>query len=726
MFSNRNRYFAFLLTIFFLTTATAQNKLLTVDDLFDPEKRVNFNGNPPAGMVWLDGVSYLQRGRRVNAVTGQSEPFYDTEKMQAALQKLPGVNAESAKQLSGGRFMMNGARTAALINFANDLFYYKFGSDEAVRLTNSAEDEVGEEFSPDGRQVSFVRNYNIHVVDVATQRERSLTSDGNSKLFNGRLDWVYQEEVYGRGDFKAYWWSPDSSRIAYLQLDESEVKDFTVVDHIPNQQNLEIYAYPKSGMPNPSVRLGLVNSVGGSTMWVDLFRYQGFEPILNRVTWTPDSARLLFMITNREQTWMDVNFVDPRSGKYSTAFRETSKAWVEADNVTLPRWLKDGSFLWLSERDGWKHIYHYSADGKMLKQITSGKWEARTLHGADEVGGWIYFSGTERSHIGGDVYRIRMDGSGLQRLTDTPGSHAANFDPTFKHFIDMWSDAMTPGQVRLHSSDGKLVRVIDENKVDKLKEYKLSKPEFMQVKTRDGFMMEAMMMKPVDFDPAKKYPVYIQTYAGPHAPQVRNGWGGPTTMWHQMLAQKGYIIWICDNRSASGKGLESAWTIYKNFGELELRDIEDGISYLKSQPWVDGSRIGINGWSFGGYMTAYALTHSTSFKVGIAGAPVTDWHLYDTIYTERYMGTPQNNPEGYEKSSVIKAAKNLSGKLLLIHGTIDDNVHMQNSIQFIYELEKAGKPFQFMIYPKSRHGVADPRLVKHMREMMLNFILNNL
>jgi dipeptidyl-peptidase-4 len=239
--------------------------------------------------------------------------------------------------------------------------------------------------------------------------------------------------------------------------------------------------------------------------------------------------------------------------------------------------------------------------------------------------------------------------------------------------------------------------------------------------------MEAMMIKPPDFDPKKRYPVFIHTYAGPHAPQVRNAWNnGMGNMWHQLLAQKGYIVWICDNRSASGKGVESTWTIYRNFGELELRDIEDGVAYLKSLPYVDGSRIGINGWSFGGYMTAYALTHSTSFKIGISGAPVTDWHLYDTIYTERYMGTPQNNPEGYEKSSVVNAAKNLSGKLLLIHGTIDDNVHMQNSIQFIYALQKAGKQFEVMFYPKSRHGFSDPQLVKHMREMMLKFILQNL
>jgi dipeptidyl-peptidase-4 len=280
--------------------------------------------------------------------------------------------------------------------------------------------------------------------------------------------------------------------------------------------------------------------------------------------------------------------------------------------------------------------------------------------------------------------------------------------------------------VRLLKADGSLARLINENKIDALKQYRLAKPEFLQVKTRDGFVMEAMMIKPPDFDPSKKYPVMSFTYSGPHAPQVRNGWGGQTYMWHQLLAQKGYIIWICDNRTASGKGVESAWPVYRNFGELELRDLEDGLSWLKSQPYVDGSRIGLWGWSYGGFMTSYALTHSNSFKIGIAGGSVTDWRLYDSIYTERYMGTPQNNPEGYIKSAPRLAAKDLNGKLLLIHGTMDDNVHMQNTIQFAYELQKAGKPFQLMLYPKSRHGVTDPYLVKHMRAMMTDFILANL
>lgn len=723
------RFLFFLAALLFLNPfASAQDRLLTLDDLYDPEKRVNFSGNPPLGLTWFDDRHYLQGAGKVNGLSGEAAPLFDAAKMEAAFAKLPGLSADDAKQIVARAELLpqlNNARTAVLINYANDLFYYRLRSDEAVRLTNNADEEFVEEFSPDGKMVSFVKNYNIYVVDIATRRERQLTLDGNPKLFNGRLDWVYQEELYGRGNFKGHWWSPDASKIVYLQLDEAKVRDFTIVDQIPNQTELEVYPYPKSGMPNPLVKLGVVNVTGGATRWMDLSGYQAVEPLIPRVSWKPDGKEIVFSISNREQTWMDLNFADPATGKIITAFRETSGPWVGTDDDHGPYWLKDGSFLWFSERTGWKHLYHYTADCKQHRAVTSGKWEARALHGIDETNGWVYFSGTERSPIGGDVYRIKLDGAGLQRLTEAPGTHNASFNPSLSHFIDAWSDATTPPQVRLHSSDGKLVRVIDENKVAALSQYKLSKPEFLQVKTRDGFAMEAIMIKPPDFDPKKKYPVFQHTYGGPHAPQVRNAWGRDF-MWHQLLAQKGYIVWICDNRSASGKGIESAWPVYKNLGDLELRDLEDSVVYLKTLPYVDGSRIALNGWSYGGYMTAFALTHSTMWKIGIVGAPVTDWHLYDTIYTERYMATPQNNPGGYEKSSVVKAAKNLNGKMLLIHGSIDDNVHLQNSIQFIYELQKAGKQFEFMPYPKSRHGVTDPRLVKHMREMMLKFIVENL
>ena len=733
---NHTRLTIALLFLALIPSVRAQNKQLTIDDIFDQQKRVNFSGTP-SNPRWLkDGAHYIVASKernafprllKVDAVTGKSEPFYDAAKMEAAFAALPGIGKEAAHRLANQTsYGMNPAESGVLINFANDLFYYEFGSDRAIRLTHNPDEEVGEAFSPDGRMVSFVRGGNLYVEDLSMQRrERALTRDGSDKILNGRLDWVYQEELYGRGNFGAYWWSPDSTKITFLRLDESPVPDFPVVDHIPIGQRLELTPYPKAGDPNPLVKLGVVDSAGGDTTWVDTGKYMPEDLLIVRVGWFPDGKKVWFQAQNREQTFLDLNSADADDGKTANLFRETSNAWVEVVDEGL-RWLKDGSFLWLSSRDGWEHIYHYSVDGKLIAQVTKGNWDVRSLDEVDEGKGTIYFAGMEHSAIASHEYAIKLDGSGLARLTMNEGTHRASFNSNASHFIDSWSDVNTPTQVRLYDSMGKLVRMIDENKVDALSQYKLGKVEFMNVKTRDGFTMEAMMIKPPDFDPAKKYPVWSYTYSGPQAPQVRNSWGGTTFMWHQMLAQKGYIIWMCDNRTASNKGVQSAWPLYKNFGELELRDLEDGFSWLKSQPYVDGSRIGLWGWSYGGYMTSYALTHSQTFKIGIAGGTVSDWRNYDTIYTERYMKTPQNNPDGYWKSSPVHFAKDLHGKLLLVHGAIDDNVHMANTIQFLYELQKAGKQVQLMVYPKSRHGVTDPVLVKHMRQMMTDFILGNL
>lgn len=734
----RKRSFAFFIltvVLFHAAIVLAQEKLLTIDDIFDPAKRVNFSGTP-ANPRWLkDGIHYIvvskdrtasPRLLKVNAITGKSEPFYNAVRMEAAFDALSGIGKDVAKRLANQTtYQMNPEETAVLINQSNDLFLYEFGSDRAVRLTNNPEEEVGEGFSPDGKMIGFVRGNNLYVEDIATQRERALTRDGNAKVLNGRLDWVYQEEVYGRGNFGAYWWSPDSTRIAFLRIDEHPVPEFTVVDQIPLDQTVEVTPYPKAGDPNPTVKLGVANAAGGDVHWVDTYKYQPDDLLIVRVGWMPDSKKVWYQAQNRIQSFLDLNSANPDDGKSSTMFREKTKAWVEAIDDGM-RWLKDGTFLWLSDRSGWRHLYHYAADGKLIKQVTDGDWDVRSLDEVDEGKGTIYFSGTEHSYIAPHEYAIKLDGSGMTRLTSAEGGHRASFNSNASLLVDFWNDVNTPQQVRLYDSAGKLVRVIDENKVDALKQYKLGKVEFMNVKTREGFTMEAMMIKPPDFDASKKYPVMSYTYSGPQAPQVRNAWGGTTYMWHQMLAQKGYIIWICDNRTASSKGVQSAWPVYKNFGELELRDLEDGFAWLKTQPYVDGSRIGMWGWSYGGYMTSYALTHSQTFKIGIAGGTVSDWRNYDTIYTERYMDTPQDNPEGYRKSSPLHFAKDLHGKLLLIHGAIDDNVHMANTVQFLYELQKAGKQVQFMIYPKSRHGVTDPVLVKHMRQMMTDFIVGNL
>ncbi|MGQ0735942.1 MAG: S9 family peptidase [Acidobacteriota bacterium] len=708
----------------------AQTRLLTLEDLYDPQKRIDFSGGAPAGLTWLTDAHYVwprpgDQGRvdwvKVEAATGNVSPLFDAAKMRAAFDALPGMRADDVEHLPRDPgLVMNGSRTAMVVSIGDDLYYFPFTSDRAFRLTFDPHPEKELSFSPDGRQVAFVRQHNLFVVNVEQQRqERQLTRDGHAQLLNGQLDWVYQEEIYGRGNYRGYWWSPDSSHLAFLQLDERPVPEFTIVDHVSERQRLEIGDYPKAGDPNPVARLGLVPVIGGDVRWVDLAKYAPQEFLIVDVGWTPDSRRVVYQVQNREQTWLDLNVVTLDGRSPTTLLRETTKAWVDVNGP--PTWLKDGSFLWISDRAGWKHVYRHRADGSLAGPVTKGSWEVRRVHGVDEQGGWLYFSATERSHIGLDVYRVRLDGSGLARVSNRAGTHQASFSPSLSHYIDRWSDLHTPPQVRLHTADGAEVRVIHESKIPQLAEFRLSKPELMQVKTRDGFVMEAMLIRPANFDSSRRYPVMQFTYGGPGAPLVRDAWGGQTSMYYQLLAQHGIAVWVCDNRLASGKGAESQWPSYKNFGELELRDVEDGLTSLKKQKWVDASRIGLDGWSFGGFMVAYALTHSTSFALGIAGGSVTDWSLYDSIYTERFMLMPQNNPEGYRKSAPIAAAKNLHGRLLLIHGAIDDNVHMQNTARFAYELQKAGKSFRLMTYEKSRHGLTDPELVAHLRREMFDF-----
>ena len=709
---------------------------LSIDNIFDPKQKVNFSGAPQSGFVWIDDTTVTwprtdESGTVVEQVlldtqTGKQRSLLDPKKLEAAARKIDGVTDDEAKALPLLRtWNFSHDKRSVLISLKNDLYLYALDSGSLTRLTSAAGDEEEPSFSPDGKSIVFVRKNNLFVLDTATQHERQLTTDGNDNLLNGIFDWVYQEEIYGRGNFHAYWWSPDSSAIAYIQLDEHAVHRFTIPDHIPYLQKVEEELYPKAGDPNPIARLFTVKTAGGEPREVSTERYRSADPLIVDVSWSPDSSKVMYQIQNREQTWLDLNAADVRAGgEPKTLFRETTKAWVDVNGS--PSWLKDGSFLWLSERSGFKHLDHYAADGTLIKHITSGRWEVRTLHGADKANQWIYFSGTERSVLGSDAYRMHLDGSGMKRLTEKAGSNNVSFNPSMTRFINNWSDVETPSQVSLLRNDGTQLRIIDRNDQPLVRQYRTSRPEFLQVKTRDGFMMEAMMVKPPDFDPSKKYPVYEFTYSGPHAQSVRNGWSGRNYLWFQLVASQGVIVWVCDNRSASGKGAESAWTSYKNFGPGELRDLEDGLKWLESQPYVDSSRVLLDGWSFGGYMTSYALTHSTMWSAGISGGTVTDWRDYDSIYTERVMLTPEHNPEGYQNSAPRFAAKNLHGNLLLLHGTIDDNVHLQNTIQFVYELEKAGKQFRMLLYPKSKHGVSDPALVKQMRTAMLGFLRENL
>jgi dipeptidyl-peptidase-4 len=705
---------------------------LTLETIYDPASRVSFSGVPMPEVTWADDNTYILRQRtprgaewvRVDAASGRSTPLFDADRMEAAIAALPDTGRAEARLLArSAELVFNPSKTAALLDIVDDLYLYAFGTNTLTRLTSKPGEEQEPAFSPDGARVAFVRANNLFAVDIATKKETALTSDGNGQMLNGRLDWLYQEEIYGRGHFRSFWWSPDSTQIAFIRLDERPVPEYTVVDHLPYRQSLEVTDYPKAGDPNPIAALGVARVGSGETHWVSLDKYRGADTLIVNVGWTPDSRSVVHQIQNREQTWLDLNLADAATGAARTLLRETTPAWVNENGN--PVWLRDGSFLWFSEQTGFKRLYHVSADGRDRRAITSGSWDVRQFYGVDEASGTAYFAAGAREHVSTDIYRIRLTGEDLTRLSQTDGTHSATFSPHFRYYADERSSVTTPPQLRLHQGDGRELRVIESNDVRALGEYPLSTPEFVQIKARDGFVLDAMLIKPPDFTPSKRYPVYQFTYAGPGTSLVRNDWGGSQYVFHQLLAQQGVIVWILDNRSAGGRGVEAQWPVYGRLGEMELRDLEDGVTWLKQQPYVDGSHLVLSGWSYGGFMTTYALTHSTSWAAGIAGGPVTDWRDYDTVYTERYMKLPAANADEYRKTAPRFAADHLHGRLLLLHGTMDDNVHVQNTLQFAYELERAGKPFEMMLYPRSRHGISDPFLNLHLRRLMFDFVMRN-
>ncbi len=713
------------------TPLPAQGRRLTLDDLYNPDSEVDFDGPPLRERHWMkDGMHYLEKTGNghyleVEARSGEARPLFHNSQFEKAFAALPGfTDADASALLSQGKFSFSPDEKRFLIRWREDLYSFDLAGPDAHRLTSDGDEEQVPMLAPSGRLVSFVRDADLWVVSADGAFTRRLTRDGSPLRLNGILDWVYQEEVYGRGDFVGHWWSSDSRRIAFLQLDESDVPRSVIVNNQRDEQKVESQLYPKAGDPNPVVRLGVATVAGGEIRWADLTGYPPDGILIVNVTWAPSSDRLLVQVQNREQTWLDLVEVRADDGSSRRLFRETTPAWVSP--LGPPHWLADGSFIWESERDGYRHLYHYDSKGNLLGRLTSGEWDVSAVKGVDDERGLVFFSSGKDRIVDLKLYRVRIDGSGLESLTPDPGTHSVSLDPRYSLFLDTWSDVSSPPRVSVHDVDGAVIRQVQTPPASPLADYELGPVEFFEVPARDGFQMEAMWIKPPDFDPSRRYPVLIYVYGGPQSPTVRNRWGSKTYLWHQMLAEKGYLIFLCDNRSASGKGVRPAWSIYRDLGKVELRDLEDAVGWLKQQAFVDPDRIGLWGWSYGGFMTSYALTHSSLFRIGIAGAPVTDWHLYDSIYTERYMGLPEDNPEGYLNSSVVRAASRLDGRLLLLHGTTDDNVHPQNSIQLIDRLQQADKAFDMMLYPGSRHGVRDSRQLLHLRTLMTNFVQKNL
>jgi dipeptidyl-peptidase-4 len=673
-------------------------------DMIGGRGGVGLAGAPMGSITWLDdGQHWLQTKNRklykVNARTGDAELFVDAANLRKSLtateKQLP---KELNDALAAPNYTFNPSRTAVLLSTGEALYVVACDGSPAKKVVNKGAERPT--FSPDGTKLAWTQSGNLFAADVATGKVTQLTTDGGkNEILNGQADWVYEEEIFNRNG-QAFWWSPDSKAIAYLRFDDTNVPKYTLTTADGKPESIN---YPKAGQTNPTAKIGVVSASGGKPepQFLDLGEYKPDDTLFARVGWVPGN-KVFAYVQNRTQTWLDfVTWANP-TAKPTKLFRETTKAWVE--DLGEPRFLKDGSFLVLSERTGWKHVYHYSADGITGVPITEGKWEVKGIERVDEGSGDVYLTGTKVSHTGNHLLLANLNGQEVEVLSPKATTHRIELAPTGTLYVDRESDDNTPTRTILRELRAKPVRVLDTNPAYEREKYLFGKYERQQIKLSDGFELEAAITYPPDFHPLNRYPIWILTYAGPHAPTVRDGWG-TGRLFENVLAAHGVVVLRVDPRSASGKGAESAWTCYKQLGVQELKDLEEAVDWIGKNPWADTSRVGLSGHSYGGFMAGYALTHSKKFAAGIAGAPVTDWAYYDTIYTERYMGLPSENKAGYEKTSVVKAARNLHGKLLICHGLIDDNVHPQNSLQLVNALQAAGKDFEVMVYPGSRHGI---------------------
>jgi dipeptidyl-peptidase-4 len=587
---------------------------------------------------------------------------------------------------------------AILLAGDHDLWLYTRASKTLERLTKNEADEEHPSFAPDGKHVAFVRENDLYVLDLATKKETRLTQDGSETVHNGNLDWVYEEEIANRMG-RSYEWSPDSSAIAFIRLDETRVHQTPIVDYLAVPAAVKMQRYPKAGAQNaiPAFRVVRLDGTPAGAV--------AFDPddvyLVPHFSWTLDSKAVCYRVMNRAQNHQDVHLYYPAENRSKPLFAENDPFWLNA--VDPPRFFANGRYLWLSERDGFRHLYAGDIAGGPLKQITRGAWMVDAIAGVDEKKGLVYFSASEEHVRRRQLYRVGLDGKGFKKLTTAKGTHQGVLSPDGHWLLDNFSNVATPPVRSLLDTAGKLLRVVDRPE-NELTDYELATTEEVEVLADDGEKLFARLTKPAAFDPGKKYPVIVSVYGGPHAQVVRDAWGAVSLMDH-LYAGKGWLVWSLDNRGSSGRGHAFETPVYKDMGKHELVDQLTGVKYLKSLPYVDGSRIGMTGWSYGGYMTLFSLTNAPDiWKCGVAGAPVTHWKFYDTIYTERYMSTPQANPKGYETSAPLTKAKDLKAPVLILHGAADDNVHIQNTMSFIDALTKAGRPYQLQIQPGQKHG----------------------
>lgn len=724
------------LLLFFLPAAAllaqAEPERLTIDWIFSDEAR---EVAPTPATEWrADGALLLydrrlpKEERTIEALdprTGKRTAVLDRKAAMTSMTEVWKPKEPLEEPGWPQAFTRDGSR--ALYPRRGDLYVLELAEAKLHRLTETEAEEKSPRFSPDGTKVAFVRDNDLYVVDVLSGEEKRLTHDGSETLLNGTLSWVYWEELFGRRD-RGYAWSPDSAKIAYLQTDDSQVHVMHYVDFKPAEPRVIEQRYPKAGGVNPRVRAGMVDLESGKTTWVDLGSYP-YEYLV-RYQWVPTSGGLIVQTLNRAQQTLDVFVAETASGAVRHLLRETNAGWIDPHDDL--HFSADGQyFLWVSERDGHPHLYLYKSSGELVQQVTRGDWSLSSaasrfsdgLRGyvasVDEGDGFLYFMAREKSPLEVHLYRIHPDGSGMERVTQVDGVHSVDFGPKGV-YLDRYSNPTTPPTVVLRSREGEDLGTLVPPNREVADRFGFGTPELVEFEAEDGYKLWASVLRPQRFEPDHRYPAIVSVYGGPAAPRIWDSWSGnPTT---HLLAEEGYVVFTVDPRTSTAisKTLVNLALLH-GYSDLEASDILAGVRWLKSQPYVDPERVGVTGWSGGGTTTLLLMTTSKEFRAGIAGAPVTDWHYYDTIYTEAFMKRPIDNPEGYESTSHVLRAKDLHGRLMLIHGTYDDNVNPQNTWAMANELIENGILFDMMIYPMRKHGFRDRPAREHVLRKQMEF-----
>ena len=715
------------LFLFLCITVVGQQKI-TIDEMYNGTFRAQ-------GMDELQSLQNTNQYTVLNAdrlSRSMQIDLYDF----ATLKKVTTlIDTKAYKELASGIDSYSFDATEKTILLAcntNQIFRHSFTADYYLydiankKLRKLFDFQVQEPtFSPDGKKIAYAKENNLYVYDLDSNKSTPITTDGQkNSIINGITDWVYEEEF---SFVKAFDWSADSKKVAYIRFDESQVPEFSMSmfgkELYPMMQT---FKYPKAGEKNAVVSLHMYDINSNAVKNINLGNYNDFY--IARLKWTNDAKTLSAQVLNRHQDNLDLVFVDSDTGAVKVVLNEKDKAYVDVtDNLTF---MKDNSFIWTSEKDGFNHIYLYDKNGKLKNQLTKGNWEVTKYYGLDEKTNTVFYQSVENGSINRDIYRIGLDGKNKVRLSQNTGTNAATFSPNFQYYINSFSSASQPTTYTLNEAKvGKQIQVIENNErlSTKLKSYNLPAKEFFVLKTAKGNELNAWMIKPKDFDPAKKYPVFMYQYSGPGSQQVNNEWNGTDDYWFMMLTQQGYIVACVDGRGTGFKGAAFKKVTQLQLGKYEVEDQIEAAKVIGNYSFVDKSRIGIFGWSYGGFMSSNCILKGNDvFKMAIAVAPVTNWRFYDSVYTERYMQTPQENASGYDDNSPINHVNKLKGKYLLIHGSGDDNVHVQNSMQMMEALIQANKQFDSQIYPDNNHGIYGGKTRIQLYTKMTNFIKENL